>query len=242
MGFEQARKPSTGALLRRFRRLRIGGPAPRRSEYEPFKSAAHRCSYATQVSTSGALKDSSEASPQTDEDSEARRGDPCGRPSRIQHGFVAFVRGGVPRPCGVPYRPERGHRETGMGDGAPCGRDGVGDDKRRPYGGNSALKKTLFNCRDWSCSRTLGRKAFAATLAATLEGSKDRVCSPSTDSGALARPRSCACSNSTCSTKASAWRPSNGGATAVGRAAAFGAERIRHEGAVHHASTAKPIQ
>ena len=38
--------------------LRIGGPVPRRSEYEPFKSAAHRCSYATQVSTSGALKDS----------------------------------------------------------------------------------------------------------------------------------------------------------------------------------------
>ena len=48
--------------------------------------------------------------------------DPCGRPSRIQHGFVSFVRGGVPRPCGVPYRPERGHGETGMGD-----------DKRRPY-------------------------------------------------------------------------------------------------------------
>ena len=48
-----------------------------------------------------------------------------------------------------------------MGDGAPCGRDGVGDDKRRPYGGNSALKKTLFNCRDWSCSRTLGRQGGA---------------------------------------------------------------------------------
>ena len=29
------------------------------SEYEPFKSAAHRCSYATQVSTFGMLKDSS---------------------------------------------------------------------------------------------------------------------------------------------------------------------------------------
>ena len=64
-----------------------------------------------------------------------RRGDPCGRPSRIQHGFVAFVRGGVPRPCGVPYRPERGHRETGMGDGAPCGRDSVGDGA--PYGRDS---------------------------------------------------------------------------------------------------------
>ena len=54
-----------------------------------------------------------------------RRGDPRGRPSRIQHGLVSFVRGGVPRPCGVPYRPERGHRKTGMGDGAPCGRDSV---------------------------------------------------------------------------------------------------------------------
>ena len=38
-------------------------------------------------------------------------------------GFVAFARGGVPRPCAIPYRPERGHRETGMGG-----------DKRRPYG------------------------------------------------------------------------------------------------------------
>ena len=70
-----------------------------------------------------------------------RRGDPRGRPSRgprgrpsrIQHGFVSFVRGGVPRPCGVPCRPERGRRETGMGDGAPCGRDSVGDHKGRPY-------------------------------------------------------------------------------------------------------------
>ena len=59
--------------------------------------------------------------------------DPRGRPSRIQHGFVSFVRGGVPRPCGVPCRPERGRRETGMGDGAPCGRDSVGDHKGRPY-------------------------------------------------------------------------------------------------------------
>ena len=33
-------------------------------------------------------------------------------------------------PLRLPYRPERGHRETGMGDGAPCGRDSVGDDKR----------------------------------------------------------------------------------------------------------------
>ena len=65
--------------------------------------------------------------------SPACRGDPRGRPSRIRHGFVSFVRGGVPRPCGVPYRPERGRRETGMGDGEPCGRDSVGDDKRRPY-------------------------------------------------------------------------------------------------------------
>ena len=59
--------------------------------------------------------------------------DPRGRPSRIQHGLVSFVRGGVPRPCGVPYRPERGRRETGMGDGEPCGRDSVGDHKGRPY-------------------------------------------------------------------------------------------------------------
>ena len=44
-----------------------------------------------------------------------RRGDPRGRPSRIQHGFVSFVRGGVPCPCGVPYRPERGHRGNRRG-------------------------------------------------------------------------------------------------------------------------------
>ena len=142
-------------------------------------------------------------------------GDPRGRPSRIQHGFVSFVRGGVPRPCGVRTDPneaignrrgrrralrrdsvgdgKRGRRqawattsvaptpeqlgdearvgatlavahpesstasfpsyavasralaasridpneaigETGVGDGAPCGRDSVGDHKGRPYG------------------------------------------------------------------------------------------------------------
>ena len=83
-----------------------------------------------------------------------RRGDPCGRPSRIQHGFVSFVRGGVPRPCGVPYRPKRGHRETGVGDGAPYGRDSVGDgapygrdsvgdDKRRPYANSSATRPAI---------------------------------------------------------------------------------------------------
>ena len=59
-----------------------------------------------------------------------RRGDPCGRPSRIQHGFVSFVRSGVPRPCGVPCRPKRGHRETGMGD-----------DKRRPYAPNNSATR-----------------------------------------------------------------------------------------------------
>ena len=37
-------------------------------------------------------------------DEASRRGDPRGRPSRI------------PRPRGVPYRPKRGHRETGVGD------------------------------------------------------------------------------------------------------------------------------
>ena len=31
--------------------------------------------------------------------------DPRGRPSRIRHGFVSFVRGGVPRPCGVRTDP-----------------------------------------------------------------------------------------------------------------------------------------
>ena len=65
-----------------------------------------------------------------------RRGDPRGRPSRdpiapagraVAHpesgtASLSFARGGVPRPGGVPSRPERGHRETGMGD-----------DKRRPY-------------------------------------------------------------------------------------------------------------
>ena len=61
-----------------------------------------------------------------------RRGDPCGRPSRdprgrpsrdprgrpsrIRHGFV-----GVPRPCGIPYRPERGHRETAWATARPAG-------------------------------------------------------------------------------------------------------------------------
>ena len=94
-----------------------------------------------------------------------RRGDPCGRPSRdpwgrpsrIQHGFVSFVRGGVPHPCGVPYRPKRGHRETAWGDGAPCGRDSVGDDKRRPYARNLAARKTWLTRKDGSCSRTLAR-------------------------------------------------------------------------------------
>ena len=50
-----------------------------------------------------------------------RRGDPRGRPSRIQHGFVSFVRGGVPRLCGVPYRPKRGHRETAWATARPAG-------------------------------------------------------------------------------------------------------------------------
>ena len=46
---------------------------------------------------------------------------PIPNPARLRF----LVRGGVPRPCGAPYRPERGHRETGMGDGAPYGRDSV---------------------------------------------------------------------------------------------------------------------
>ena len=73
-------------------------------------------------------RDSVAPTPRTARRRGPRRGDPCGRPSRIQHGFVSFVRGGVPRPCGVRCRPKRGHRETGMGDGAPYGRDSVGDD------------------------------------------------------------------------------------------------------------------
>ena len=36
----------------------------------------------------------------------------------------------IPRPRGVPYRPKRGYRETGMGD-----------DKRRPYAPNSSATK-----------------------------------------------------------------------------------------------------
>ena len=54
-----------------------------------------------------AIANASEASPQTDE-RRAERG--CGG-----------------RPCGVPCRPKRGRRESGMGDGAPYGRDSVGD-------------------------------------------------------------------------------------------------------------------
>ena len=57
---------------------------PRRSEYEPFKSAAHRCSYATQVSTSGALKDSR---PQ------GVRGDPRGDPGGIEGSGVLAIDG-----------------------------------------------------------------------------------------------------------------------------------------------------
>ena len=37
-------------------RLRIGGPAPRCSEYEPFKSAAHRCSYGQPTKRPGCLR------------------------------------------------------------------------------------------------------------------------------------------------------------------------------------------
>ena len=58
-GRRQASRPDDKRGRRQASPLRIGGSAPRRPEYEPFKSAAHWCSYATQVSTSGALKDSS---------------------------------------------------------------------------------------------------------------------------------------------------------------------------------------
>ena len=60
------------------------------------------------------------------------RGDPRGRPSRIQHGSVSFARGGVPRPGGVPYRPERGHRGTGMGTTTSMGDDKHGRRQASP--------------------------------------------------------------------------------------------------------------
>ena len=59
----------------------------------------------------------------------------------MQESLVRAVEDMAPRLLSVsheihaPYRPKRGHRETGMGDGAPCGRDSVGDGA--PYGRDS---------------------------------------------------------------------------------------------------------
>ena len=85
--------------------------------------------------------------------------DPCGRPSRIRHGFVSFVRGGIPRHCGVPYRPERGHRGNRHGRTArPTG--AIASPLRR----NLAARKTWLNCQDFAVSRTLVRLAARARL------------------------------------------------------------------------------
>ena len=101
-----------------------------------------------------------------------RRGDPRGRPSRSNPARLRFLR---TRWRPVPTQTRR--RETGMGDGAPYGRDSVGDDKRGrrqawattsvaptpgtarrrgPRRGDPCGRPSRdLTCKDGSCSRTL---------------------------------------------------------------------------------------
>ena len=89
--------------------------------------------------------------------------DPRGRPSRIQHGFVSFVRGGVPRPCGVPYRPERGHRETGMGD----------DKRGRPQGSPLRIGGPAPRRSEYEPFKSAAHRCSYATQVSTSEAHKD---------------------------------------------------------------------